>query len=173
MKPLKNRTKSAKPFSTDNNEKTASFFETVQALPQPLGQRFIKQIMVAAAIFALTIILMIVTKELSYCCGFLFALYMSYLACSLIWKVQGKTIYKAKMICLKAKKMSMQRILLVLKEYGEAASLEEHTHKFYIPATKKDLALITEKTILEIYFDSKSPTELLAWEILGVSSEEK
>lgn len=147
-------------------KKKTSFFKLAHNLPAPLFQRFLKQFVVSLMIAVISIVLAFYTKQVMYCWGLMFSLYLAYLALSLVWNYYDKKIVCKEMVCIKAAKHLKQRIFLILREM-DADEQNPVTHHFYIPASSKDLALITPNTIMRVYYDPKSPVELLGWEIIG------
>lgn len=160
MEPMKNK-------DVEPNKKAPSFFKLAQSLPAPLLQRFLKQLFAGLLIAAITIVLACYTKQVMYCWGLMFTLYLTYLAMSLVWNYYEGKIVCSEMVCIKATKFLNKRILLILREVEADPQVTNATHQFYIPATSKDLALISPNTIMRVYYAPSSPLELIGWEIIG------
>ena len=86
---------------------------------------------------------------------------------SLVWDWTENKIICQSMICVKATKKHGERIYLIMREADASQDSVEAIHKFHIPGTKQDLALITAGTIMTIYYNPRNLGELVAWEITG------
>lgn len=147
--------------------KETNFRQVLFAAPSVLQQRFLKHQLTALAVAALTIILMIYFKTLTYCVGFLIALYVAYLGLSIIWDYGEEKIVSRRMVCIKAqRRLNQERMCLILRLADGEPQDGEPVRKFYISAPKKEISLLTPNTVMEIYFRKDRPTELLAWEIV-------
>lgn len=157
-----------KPFR-DKTE-MPGFLETALNLPAPLFRRFQKQCAAGLLMAIVSVVLIIVTKELQYFWGFAFTIYLLYLAASLVWKFsEGKIVCKI-MVCIKGTRISKERLFLILRERIETAQgiAQGEIHKIYLPAAKCDVKLISEKTVMSVYLDPRYPNEIIAWEIIGM-----
>lgn len=149
----------------------ASFFQQLRELPSVLFKRFMKQMAGSVTLALLTIILLVTTKEWEYCWGFLFSLYLAHLGFSLVWSHAEQKIICKPMVCIKATRLSKQRMYLILRELDAPMMAENVTHQFYIPASEKDLSLISTNTILNVFYDPRSPVEMIGWEIIGMAGK--
>lgn len=150
-----------------NVQEDIPFFQQAASLPAPLLKRFMKQIAGSLLMAVMTIVVMLFTKDWEYCWGFLFSLYIAYLGVSLVWKYREGKILCQSMACIKATRLTKQRMFLILREMNPSPGATKTTHEFYIPASGKDLNLLTQNTIMDVYYDPSSPIEIIAWEITG------
>lgn len=144
-----------------------TFLQRAASLPSPLQRRFLMQSACAVLLLVVTFIIIVVTKEIKYICGVLFSLYLGYLALNLVWDFDAGNIQTVVMVCVKAKRNFRERATLMLRNYDAPALDANAVHKFYVPSAKKELDMISEGTILEVYYSKKNPSELMAWQILG------
>lgn len=152
---------------TKNNSQDIPFTKMITDLPAILQARFVKHIMVALLMIAVTVFLIIYFNSWSYCIGLLIAVYIAYLGFDTVWAYQsGKLICKT-MICIKANKLLKQdRLYAIMRETGSELPPEKITHQFYISGSKRDLELITPNTVLNVYYRPKNTLEITAWEII-------
>lgn len=151
--------------TTPNNE--PSFFQQILALPQALQKRFMMQMGASIVVLFLTILSLVFFKQWGYCVGLLIALYLAYIGLDLVWGYYGGKIQCYRMVCIKATKITKEHMRLVMKELDTDLDDEQATHKYELPVAKKDSALITEHTIMNIYIRLSEPTRIQAWEIIG------
>lgn len=150
-------------------EQEPNLFQLIHSMPSVLHKRFMKQLAGSAAMAILTLVLLVTTKEWAYCWGFLFSVYLAYLGLSLVWDYGEKKIICKPMVCIKASRVSKERMYLILRDLDAPMMAENVTHQFYIPASKTELNLITTNTILNVYYDPRSPIEMVGWEIIGMA----
>lgn len=146
-----------------------SFIQQLRALPPVLFKRFMKQLAGSIALAIFTVVLLVTTKELEYCWGFLFSIYLAYLGFSLVWDHAEEKIVCKPMVCIKTTRLSKQRMYLILRDLDAPMTAKNAIHQFYVPASKMDLNLITPNTILNVYYDPRSPIEMTGWEIIGMA----
>lgn len=155
----------------EQKEQEPGFAQMIQMLPGPLMQKVIKLIGAAAAFVLLVVILVITTKLPQAAWGVFFGVFLMYQALSLVWKYfEGKIICKS-MVCIKATKIGKERMHLILREMETDTFGASKIHKFYLAGSKNAQAMITQNTIMDIYYDPRQATqiagEIVAWEITG------
>ncbi len=153
-----------------NQKPRLSMVDAVTALPGALRKQFAKQTMCALIISVLTVILMICGKNWKFCVGFLCAMYFVYMDVQLVQRWHKGKILCKRCKCIKANKIPLSRkqLLIVLKEIDVPDTSSDGLHTFAIAITPKMEALLTKDTILDIYYDVESDTQLLGWELVGV-----
>lgn len=145
-----------------------SFLQQLSLLPEAMMRRFFGQFIAVLLIVALTVFLMIHFKTWRYCIGFLIALYIAYLAMDMVWGYQKGKIECRRMVCIKSQYIPVkERLFIIMRDEGSTESTKENTRQFYLSTTRKNAALITPQTVLDVYFRPDNPLEITAWEIVG------
>lgn len=156
--------KKEKKKEQENNE---SFIRQVASLPRPLQVRFLRHIGTAIAMLVLTVFMVIYFQTWSYSICSLISLYIAYLGCDIVWSSQSEKIICRKMVCVKANKVLKQdRLYAIMRELDDTIPEQDAVHRFYFVGPKKELALITPNTILNVYFRPDTQLEVVAWEII-------
>ncbi len=143
-------------------------------LPQPIQVRLLKQLFGVFLISLVTIICIAVFRAWEYSIGFLLAGYIDWIGINLLQRLmQGKIVCKP-MVCIKAKKtlLNKDKIMVVLREQEAEPGDEKAIHKYCLSALDKTAALISEHTILNVYYDIDDPENLVAWILTGEEAQE-
>ena len=157
------RKKKEKPQLTE-----PTFMQQLSFLPQVVMQRFLGQIGAALVIVLLTIFLLFYFRTWQFCIGFLIALYIAYLAMDVVWSYNKGAIECRRMVCIKAQHLIRKnRVFVIMRDEGSTESTKNKTMLFYIATSKKNAALITPQTVMDIYYRPDNPLEVTAWEIVG------
>lgn len=144
-----------------------SILQQILLLPQAIQKRFVKQIGASFLIVILTIILLVYFKEWGYCFGFIIALYIAFLGFNIVWNYQSGKIVCKPMICVKAITVpGVERIYVIMKETEPEEGNQKVIHEYYIPVSAKDKKIFTTNTVINICYNTNSPLEVLAWEVI-------
>ena len=145
-----------------------SFMQQLFLLPEVMIRRFFGQIAAAALIVVFTVFLLIHFKVWQYCIGLLIALYLAYMAMDMVWNYNKGKIECKRMICIKSQHfIRKSRVFVIMQDVDAKENTRDNTRQFYIATSKKNAALITPHTIMDIYFRPDNPLEVIAWEIVG------
>ena len=155
------------PQRNDLDPQSISLRESIQTLPVPLADKFLKYTLAAILFLVLVIIMLFISKSVIYIWGLIFPVFFSYLALSLVWDwTEGKIICQ-KMLCIKSQRKSGEQLYLIMKVLDSDPEQQDQILKFNIPVAKKDAELFTNDTILLVYYNPKHVGEMTAWEIVG------
>ena len=146
-----------------------TFFQMLAMLPPSLQKRCGKQFFGAIAVALVTMLCAVYFGQWQYCVGFLGSGYVAWLGADIVLRCRnGKIVYK-QMICIRAKKVPLMKnkIIVVMREADVPAGDERAVHQYLIPASNRSAALLTENALVNIYFDLHTPSELLAWQVIG------
>lgn len=148
-----------------------TFMQKITSLPSALKKRFFTQMAVCVAMAIIISIMALWFQKIQFCVGYLFVLYIAYLGLDIVWAFNDGKIVRQQMVCIKAtKRLRQDCVRVILQETDTNKSAEERMHEFRIAATKKNLVLITENTILDVYYRPDTPMEVTAWEIIGMAN---
>lgn len=154
------------------NETQENFRHHLFASPLPLQKRFLKHMLASAAIAVITVVLMIYFRSWGYCIGMILGLYVAYVGFDVIWAYHDGKIISRKMVCIKAQRMpNRERVYLVMRLAEGEPEDDEPIKKFYLAATKQEIAMITPNTVMQIYYRPNNYLEIVAWEIVDYKSE--
>lgn len=152
----------------EQKNKGPSFRQMFAALPKPLMERCIGQFFAALLVTVLSVVFMLYFKTFQFCIGFLIALYLAYIAMSIMWKCTEGKIECCRMVCIKAqRKLRVGRVSVIMKDEKADEFTNENTRKYDIVTSGKKAALITAQTVMDLYINPDNPTEVIAWEIVG------
>lgn len=155
------------------NETPNTFRQLLLSSPVPLQRRFFKQLLASIAIALITIIFMICLRFWGCCVGLLIGLYVAYLGFDVIWGYADGKIICRKMVCIKAHRplLKRERLVLIMRLAEGEPEDGEPIKKFYLPASKQEIALITLNTVMQIYYRPTNQLEIVAWEIVDYKAE--
>lgn len=147
-----------------------SFCECVGALPMALKGRFLKQIVGSLAVALIILFFAFVSKDWRCLLGLAFSLYIAYIGMDIVWKYDAGIIVRKKVRCISAAKVlgNKERLIVALRNLDRRNADEPETYKFYFPVSKKDSGLIAPDVVMDIYINSKNPSEILAWELTDI-----
>lgn len=153
----------------EQSEIRPTFFQMYAILPPSLRKRCGKQFLGAIAVALVTMLCAIYFGQWQYCVGFLFSGYIAWVGVDIVRRCRnGRIVYK-QMICIRVKKVPMMKgkIIIALREADVPVGDERAVHQYLIPASNRSAALLTENALVNIYFDLHTPSELLAWQVIG------
>lgn len=148
-------------------------YQMVQ-LPAPLQSR-VMQFFVGSAAFTLVIvILMIAGRNLRFAPALLFSLYIAYLGIEIVIRYHDGKIICKRMVCISATQvLKSQKIILIMREMDDQATVGSGVHKFLISCNKNELQMLKENIIMNIFFQPSNAMEVTAWEIVDYAGSSK
>lgn len=149
--------------------KELTLLDMYNALPQALRKRCNSQFAGAAMVLLVASICALYFRHIIYALvGLCFGGIIAWMGIRLLNRCRsGKVVYK-QMECIKAHTVPLlkSKTILVLREADVPVGDERGVHQYLIQSSK-ETGMLTKGTLLNIYVDLDSPTELLAWQIIG------
>lgn len=148
-----------------------SLRKAIQILPSPLQTEVLKRFGTALLALLVTIVMVCMFRDWTYCGGLIISLLAVYLGLDIIWKyVEGK-IHMARMVVCKAMPVwhNKNQVDVILRDASIENLLvkEIETYKFQIGVSRRNRGTITAGTVMDVYVSESAPHAVLAYEILG------
>lgn len=161
-------------FRKDDQEprEELSFSQQLASLPQVVQQRFMKQMAASLVILLLTLILAAYFRSWEYSVGLLISLYFAYMGFDIVWSHSSGKLVCKRVLCVKASKVlgSSEQLQTIMRDVDAEVGAEDSMYHFSISTSKTNAAMITEGTLLDVYYRVDRPAELIAWNIIGNAS---
>lgn len=146
-------------------QRLSSYISLISALPPVFKTRFIKQAGVTVLFFVGSAVLAIAFRSANYLVGILMGLFILYLAVDTVRNYNRGDIVKEQMLCIKAVHMpGSRRVYAIMREIDGKNTPENAVHHYNIPSSKKDVKVLTQNMIFNIYYRKNNPADLVAWE---------
>lgn len=163
-----------KPRKQSDRKEKDSFLMLYEKLPAVMQKRFIKQMGIGIVLAAFMTLIIIKLKHPTYILGYLAVLYVVYTGFDLVWKYHDGKIICKKMVCITANaSIKKDRIDAMFQELDETTAPENATHRFKFGVSKQDIRMISEGTVMNIYYRPDVPLSVIAWEIVGNTNVQK
>lgn len=146
-----------------------AFREVLGSLPSVLLKEVMKRAGAALLSLILMVIMVALTKDVTYCLGFVLPLVFAYMALDIVWKYGAGKIECHRMVVCKAHKTLSKQIVVQVRKAESCAAkdVDVEMFRYQLTVPMREHGTINQGTVMDIYAVTPSPYVALAYNIVG------